>query len=102
MSQIAENIQITPREVECLSLWLSGYSVKESAQVLKIAAKTVEVFRYNLREKLNIRKKSHIYTLLENNNLLQLYLQFSKKLILNYESLKNTFDSYAQSLYPHS
>ncbi len=45
---------LSVRERQVLQLLAEGRSVKESADLLKISAKTIEVHRKNIRQKLGI------------------------------------------------
>lgn len=50
-----EEIQITKREKEILSLLLSGKGNKEIAEALDISKRTAEVHRFNLMKKLKVK-----------------------------------------------
>lgn len=50
-----EEIAITKREKEILSLLLSGKGNKEIAEALQISKRTAEVHRFNLMKKLNVK-----------------------------------------------
>lgn len=52
---LAENIVITKREKEILSLLLSGKGNKEIAEALEISKRTAEVHRFNLMKKLQVK-----------------------------------------------
>ncbi|WP_264524640.1 response regulator transcription factor [Flavobacterium sp. N502536] len=52
---LAEEITITKREKEILSLLLSGKGNKEIAETLKISKRTAEVHRFNLMKKLKVK-----------------------------------------------
>ncbi|OHT44814.1 response regulator transcription factor [Flavobacterium tructae] len=52
---LAEEITITKREKEILSLLLSGKGNKEIGETLKISKRTAEVHRFNLMKKLKVK-----------------------------------------------
>jgi len=52
---LGEEIMITKREKEILTLLLSGKANKEIAETLKISKRTAEVHRFNLMKKLKVR-----------------------------------------------
>lgn len=45
---------LTPREWECLLLFVEGYLNKEAAGILNVSVKTVEKYRQNLNCKLKV------------------------------------------------
>lgn len=55
-----KNLQLTPRETECLFLLIRGKSAKEIARFLKISPRTVEVYIENIKLKMNISSRSQI------------------------------------------
>ena len=58
--QATELEQITPRERDILRLVSMGNTSREIAGMLKISARTVEVHRYNLRRKFNVRNVAQL------------------------------------------
>ncbi len=52
---IAEDLTITKREKEILTLLLSGKGNKEIAEALEISKRTAEVHRFNLMKKLKVK-----------------------------------------------
>jgi two-component system nitrate/nitrite response regulator NarL len=52
---LSEEMLITKREKEILSLLLSGKGNKEIAEVLDISKRTAEVHRFNLMKKLQVK-----------------------------------------------
>lgn len=52
---LAENLLITKREKEILTLLLSGKGNKEIAEALSISKRTAEVHRFNLMKKLEVK-----------------------------------------------
>lgn len=55
---------LTPRERECVKCLFQGMSAKETAQVLGLSFRTVEVYFEKIKSKLGVRKKSEIIHLL--------------------------------------
>lgn len=53
--QLAEDLTITKREKEILTLLLSGKGNKEIAEALEISKRTAEVHRFNLMKKLKVK-----------------------------------------------
>jgi two-component system nitrate/nitrite response regulator NarL len=68
--QLSEEMMITKREKEILSLLLSGKGNKEIAEALDISKRTAEVHRFNLMKKLKVKNlielsnKANEYSLL--------------------------------------
>jgi DNA-binding NarL/FixJ family response regulator len=46
---------LSPRELEIIKLLQKGFSSKEIALLLKLSAKTIDMHRYNIRRKLNVK-----------------------------------------------
>jgi two-component system invasion response regulator UvrY len=59
------------REVEVISFVRKGFSSKEIADALSISVKTVEVHRYNILRKLNLRNAASLVNFINSN-----YLEF--------------------------
>lgn len=64
------SVDLTTREIECLSLLLSGNSAKQTAALLGISTRTVEFHLRNIREKAECRSSIELIgkTKLINNN----------------------------------
>jgi len=56
---------LTYREIECLGLWLNGYSIKESAYCLGLSQKTVEAYRKNIKDKMGVYHKSQLIDVMQ-------------------------------------
>jgi DNA-binding CsgD family transcriptional regulator/predicted ester cyclase len=68
-------VRLTRREVECLNFWLRGYSIKETARQLGgLSAKTIQVFRDNLRKKFNVSTYHALFDLMRKSGTLDLFL----------------------------
>ena len=67
--------RLTLREVECLSLWLKGFSIKETAKILGgLSSRTVQTFRENIKRKLNVDTYKQLFSLTQKTHLLPLFL----------------------------
>lgn len=55
-----ENIKLTHRELECLTLLSIGKTYKETAKTMQISPRTIESFVTNIKRKLNLPCKSNI------------------------------------------
>lgn len=62
-------IQLSKRELECLSFIAKGRSAKEMAKILGISNRTVEVHIYNMKAKLNCHTKSELIDIAVKNSL---------------------------------
>lgn len=82
LKEISKDLVLTKREVEILSLWVSGFSIREASNLLYISSRTVEVHRKNIREKLKITTKHEIIDFLYSQGVFNLFLHCSK-LIMN-------------------
>ena len=51
---------LTPRQQQILELVTAGYTSREIAQQLKISMQTVEVHRFNLMRRLNVRNVAQL------------------------------------------
>ena len=51
---------LTPRQHEVLQLVTEGYTSREIAHPLEISLQTVEVHRYNLMQRLNVRNVAQL------------------------------------------
>jgi two-component system secretion response regulator SsrB len=52
--------QLTPRQCDILRLVSIGHTNREIAQVLEISVRTVEVHRFNLMRRLNVRNVAQL------------------------------------------
>lgn len=71
---------LTKREIEIISLWLSGYSIKESAAFLNISLRTVEEYRARVKDKFSVKNKKCLYELAIKQQILDIYFQIAKVL----------------------
>jgi len=69
---------LTNKEIECLSLWLSGYSIKESSYCLKLSHKSIEAYRKNIKDKMAVYHKYQLIELMQAQGVFHLYLTLAK------------------------
>jgi len=60
---------LSQREIQIIALIKKGYSSKEIAESLEISVKTVEVHRYNILKKLNLRNAAALVHFIHNSQL---------------------------------
>jgi two-component system invasion response regulator UvrY len=60
---------LSQREIEIISFIRRGYSSKEIADALNISVKTVEVHRYNILKKLNLKNAAALVNFINNSQL---------------------------------
>src|SRR5438045_9290338 len=60
---------LSQREIQIISLIKKGYSSKEIAETLDISVKTVEVHRYNILKKLNLKNAAALVHFIHNSQL---------------------------------
>jgi two-component system invasion response regulator UvrY len=60
---------LSQREIEIIGLIKKGYSSKEISKALNITAKTVDVHRYNILKKLNLKNTAALVNFINQNNL---------------------------------
>lgn len=60
---------LSQREIEIIAFIKKGYSSKEIADALEISVKTVEVHRYNVLKKLNLRNAAALVNFINNSQL---------------------------------
>jgi DNA-binding NarL/FixJ family response regulator len=65
-----DKAQLTQRQREILQLLAEGYSAKEIANILDISPRTVEVHKYNLMSKLNVKTTAALIKYAMKNSLI--------------------------------
>jgi DNA-binding NarL/FixJ family response regulator len=60
---------LSQREIEIIAFIKKGFSSKEIADTLKISVKTVEVHRYNILKKLNLKNAAALVNYINNSQL---------------------------------
>ncbi|WP_419418932.1 helix-turn-helix transcriptional regulator [Legionella sp. D16C41] len=53
-------IKLTPREVQCLQLYMKGYSLKYIANILNLSHRTIEYYLENIKSKFGVKKRSEL------------------------------------------
>lgn len=70
------NHPLTKREVECLSFWLKGCSIKETAkQMGGLSARTIQTYRENIKKKFNIFSFQKIFCSIQKIGIMPLFLE---------------------------
>lgn len=70
-------VKMTKREIECLELWLKGFSIKQTARTLGgLSTRTIQTFRENIKRKLNVSSYQKLLALMHEMGLLTTLLQF--------------------------
>lgn len=68
--------KLTRREIECLRLWLNGFSIKETARTLDgISIRTVQTFRENIKKKLGVKTYQQLFQAIHAWDLMPFFLQ---------------------------
>lgn len=81
---------LTKREIEIISLWLSGHSNKQTSQFLNISCRTVEGYRARIKDKLKLKDKKSLYEYAREQGLLDISFQLANS--LKKASLFHTID----------
>lgn len=67
---------LTKREIECLSCWLRGCSIKETAkQMGGLSARTIQTYRENIKKKFNVFSFQKIFSTIQSNGIMPLLLE---------------------------
>lgn len=67
---------LTKREVECLSCWLKGSSIKETARHMGgLSARTIQTYRENIKKKFNIFSFQKIFCSIQKIGIMPLFLE---------------------------
>lgn len=70
-------VKMTKREIECLELWLKGFSIKQTARLLGgLSTRTIQTFRENIKRKLNVNSYQKLLALVHNMGLLSALLRY--------------------------
>lgn len=77
------NILLHFKEVACLSLWLGGYSTKESSELLGTSQRSVETYRKNIKNKMGICNQHELIHLIGSKGVLNLLLILAKMIERN-------------------
>ena len=67
--------RLTKREVECLNLWLKGFSIKETARFLGgLSGRTVQTFRENIKRKMNVETYRQLFIFAQKSGIISMLL----------------------------
>jgi DNA-binding CsgD family transcriptional regulator len=67
--------RLTKREVECLNLWLKGFSIKETARFLGgLSGRTIQTFRENIKRKMNVDNYRQLFILSQKSGIISMLL----------------------------
>jgi DNA-binding CsgD family transcriptional regulator/predicted ester cyclase len=67
---------LTRREIECLSFWLRGCSIKETAkQMGGLSARTIQTYRENIKKKFNVYSFQKIFSTIQQSGIMPLFLE---------------------------
>ncbi len=67
--------KLTKREIECLKLWLQGFSIKQTAKILgNLSCRTVQTFRENIKRKLNVETYQKLFNLIYHNGMMPFFI----------------------------
>jgi len=83
------NSNLTIKEILVVRLWLSGYSLKESSRLMNLSSRTIEEYRSNVKNKLNVQNKKYLYDLLIHNETLNLFFNATIKQIPDLAATNN-------------
>lgn len=78
----ALGISLSMREMECLAIGFCGFSAKHIAEILHISHRTVESFFHHAYQKLGCYGKQETLELMYKNQLLTLWLDLEKLLLI--------------------
>jgi DNA-binding CsgD family transcriptional regulator len=76
-----EVLKFTPRQLECLSLWLHAKTSKEIGQILAISVTSTNTYLDMAKATLRCDTKSQAYEQLDNLNTIHLFHALYKKLV---------------------
>lgn len=70
------NVPLTNREIECLSLWVKGCSIKETAmQMGGISIRTIQTYRENIKHKFRVRNFQKLFGVIQESGALSILLR---------------------------
>lgn len=69
-------LPLTRREIQCLSFWLRGCSIKETAkQMGGLSARTIQTYRENIKKKFNVYSFQKIFSTIQQSGIMPLFLE---------------------------
>jgi len=67
--------RLTLREIECLSFWLKGFSIKNTARILGgLSSRTVQTFRENVKKKFNVETYQELFSIIQDSGIMPIFL----------------------------
>ncbi|KTC72545.1 LuxR family transcriptional regulator [Legionella birminghamensis] len=57
------SINLTPREIDCLRLYMKGYTIKNIAKYLNLSSRSIEFYMVNIKNKFGVNKRSELLPL---------------------------------------
>ena len=84
------NTLLTRREIECLSLWLSGYSIKESAYCLNLSHKSIEAYRKNVKDKMGVHHRFQLIEIMQTKNTFHVFMTLAKLIQQQSQTIRKT------------
>ena len=68
--------RLTRREIEALSFWLKGFSIKDSAKAMGgLSKRTVQTFRENIKRKLHVETFQELFSFIQACGIMPLFLK---------------------------
>jgi DNA-binding CsgD family transcriptional regulator/predicted ester cyclase len=68
--------RLTLREIECLSFWLKGFSIKSTAKILGgLSCRTIQTFRENIKRKLNVETYQQLFGVIQECGIMPIFLE---------------------------
>ena len=81
LNKLSKNISLTPREIECLCLYLTCKSAKEIGQILGISPRTAETHISRLMLKCDCNSKTELFNLVNDRDNMHLIYDLQRLLI---------------------
>jgi len=72
------NDTLSNREIECVSLWLSGHSIKASADCLGLSHKSIEAYRKHIKDKLGVHHRHQLIEVMQTKQAFHVLLTLAK------------------------
>ena len=72
-------LNLTQKEIYITSLWISGYSIKETSKITQISPRTIEDYHTRIKNKFKIQNRKDLYDLLRNLKVTDLFFCFAKE-----------------------
>jgi DNA-binding CsgD family transcriptional regulator len=72
------NDSLSHREIECVSLWLSGHSIKASADCLGLSHKSIEAYRKQIKDKMGVYHRHQLIEAMQTKKAFHVLLTLAK------------------------